>query len=317
LPSNVSSHFAGAHNRYGQSATARIQLRMDLLSESYCSIDLQSYRDNDQKHSFDILKTLKSGQLVIRDLGYWALDCFQRIADQQAFFLSRFKYGPKLRLAGQEDWMTIVDFLNSQREPNKRQIDCIVEIGKSAKLKVRLIALKAPKRVVEQRKAKARKDRNQRANHSKAYFEFLNWTVLITNVGDEIWPNPRQAFDAYAFRWRIECIFKCWKSKFRFAQFFKTHKHLKPNRVQISIYLILILITIYSLQHYLFFLRRVYQKHGRLVSPLKFADFVKQNHEKFTGNKKQLEPLVDTVSYYCTYEVRKRQSYFDQLLNGP
>lgn len=182
LPSNLSSHFAGAHNRHGQSATARIQLRMDLLSESYCSIDLQSYRDNDQKHSYEILKTLKSGQLVIRDLGYWALGCFKGIIAQQAYFLSRFKYGPMLRLAGQQEWMTIVDLLNSQRKPNKRQIDCIVEIGKSAKLKVRLIALKAPKKVVEQRKVKARKDRNQKANHSKAYFEFLNWTVLIASM---------------------------------------------------------------------------------------------------------------------------------------
>ncbi|MCB0704334.1 MAG: IS4 family transposase [Saprospiraceae bacterium] len=313
LPSNVFEEFPGPHNRFGRSATARIQLRMNLLKENYCSVELQSYRDNDQKHAGDIVKTLQAGQLVIRDLGYWGLDCFQAIADRKSFFLSRFKYGTHLRLVDHQEWMSITAFLKSQSKKGKQEIDCQVELGKSHSLKVRIVALKSPKKVIKQRKLKALKNRNKRANHDKAYFEFLNWTVLITNVGQDIWPQPKQLFEAYGFRWRIECVFKCWKSKLNLADFFKNHKHLNPNRVRISIYLILILISIFLLKWYLFFLKRAYEKNKKFISLFKFVDFTQYKMEQLLGKEKDLESLVDTVTYYCSYEVRKRKQYFEQL----
>jgi hypothetical protein len=39
----------------------------------------------------------------------------------------------------------------------------------------------------------------------------LGWTVLITNVPRSLWPTPVLAA-VYRLRWRIEMIFKAWKS---------------------------------------------------------------------------------------------------------
>lgn len=50
----------------------------------------------DQSQSFEILKHLKQGDLILRDLGYFSLPCFKKIHELGAYFLSRLKAGIKV-----------------------------------------------------------------------------------------------------------------------------------------------------------------------------------------------------------------------------
>lgn len=86
LPKNLFSIFPGAHSKTGLAATARIQCRVDLKNGRTTKTVIQSYRDNDQKFSTDILHNLQAGDLVIRDLGYWSLKVFRLINWMKAFF---------------------------------------------------------------------------------------------------------------------------------------------------------------------------------------------------------------------------------------
>lgn len=190
---------------------------MELKSGVYQHLQLQGYRDNDQKHAPHIIKDVTAGSLVIRDLGYYVIDVFKQLDDQGVYFLSRYHS----RSAIYDQSGARIDLAQHLRKLRKKQIpvwDEQVRLGYDAKMPVRIIAIKAPLQVEQQRKRKANRDR--RAKHSADYYELLGWTILITNVPANYW-SPEQALQVYGFRWRIEIIFKCWKSNFDCKKLFK------------------------------------------------------------------------------------------------
>lgn len=86
LPATLAAFFPGNFNHAGPGATARIQLCLELLTGRYTHLELQSYRDNDQKFAGHIVGMLLAGDLVMRDLGYAVLKVFRQIMDSKAFF---------------------------------------------------------------------------------------------------------------------------------------------------------------------------------------------------------------------------------------
>ena len=60
---------------------------MDLLNHQYSHIDIQSYRDNDQKYAAQLAGQAQAGGLNIFDLGYAVLGAMGKIAEKQAYFL--------------------------------------------------------------------------------------------------------------------------------------------------------------------------------------------------------------------------------------
>lgn len=86
LPDNLALEYAGAESSKGTCATARIQLCIELISESVKRLAIKAYREVDQKYSAQILSLLKARDLVIRDRGYWCLSVFKQIMDQRALF---------------------------------------------------------------------------------------------------------------------------------------------------------------------------------------------------------------------------------------
>jgi hypothetical protein len=96
VPKNLADFFPSSFVKQGKSATARIQLTMDLLSDNYEQISLGSFRDNDGKASDSILEIIQPKDLILRDKGYWSLNVFKAIDEHEAYFLSRLKYGVNL-----------------------------------------------------------------------------------------------------------------------------------------------------------------------------------------------------------------------------
>ena len=174
LPDSLAEFFPGSHSHKGNCATARIQLRLNLLDEQYSKLELQSYRDNDQKYAGDILNILQPGDLVIRDMGYWALPIFKKIAGLMAFFLSRYRYGANLYSPENGEIIDLAKQLRACRREGLTTWDQWVIVGKEAQLPARVVAILAPQQVAQSRKRKAAKDRHQRANHSKEYMELLS-----------------------------------------------------------------------------------------------------------------------------------------------
>src|SRR5882724_3796983 len=76
---------------------------------------------------------------------------------------------------------------------------------------VRLVAHPVPEAVANERRRRARANRDQRCIPSKEKLYLLGWNIFVTNVTSRVWPL-RAIQPIYRVRWRIEIIFKAWKS---------------------------------------------------------------------------------------------------------
>lgn len=312
LPACLAKFFPGSFSRSGPGATARIQLCLDLLSGQYTHLELQSYRDNDQKFAGHILGLLSPGDLVIRDLGYAVLGVLRQIMEHKAFFLSRLRYGANVYdpKSGQE--IDLLKKLRSLRRRGNSVLDLEVLVGKEEQLPVRLTALLAPPQVAQVRRRKAENDRNKKSNHSKEYMEMLGWTIFITNVPKEVW-TPQEIMTAYGCRWHIEIIFKCWKSKFDFAHLFNNKRSMTPARAVISFYLLLTWLTLFFARWYYDMMVLVFKKRAKWLSPIKFADFVKTRFEQLYSAENLDQFVAGAARYYCYSKRRGKPNLIEKI----
>ena len=313
LPRSLAPFYPGPHSHTHEScATARIQLRMELLSETYEGIWLESYRNNDQSFAPRIVDILSPGCLVIRDMGYFSLACFRAIMGKMSFFLSRWRYGTKVFDPKTQEDLDLVKQLRLLKKKGKQVLDREVLLGKKEKLSVRLVAIEAPLKIARARRYKAKKDRSAKAAHSKAYMELLGWTIFITNVGEQTW-GPKDILKAYRFRWRIEIIFKCWKHKLNLDKLFDGKGLLTPPRVTITIYLMLVWLTLTVGTWYSYFVHQVYQQKQKFLSVLMFADFVRERFWELLLAK-QYHPFIDELARYYAHEKRKSRKCYLEFL---
>lgn len=312
LPKWAYKFFPGAFSKTGKAATAKIQLRQELKSGTYTNIALQSFRDNDPKFAPNILKSLQSNDLVIRDLGYWALAVFQQIIMLKAFFISRLKYGTNLYDIETGEQVDLAKMLRSARRKGQSIVELELLVGKKAQLKARVTAIKCPQRITRQRRKAARKNRNAKANHSTKYMELLGWTIFFTNVSKEDL-SAVQLLEVYGYRWRIEIIFKCWKSHFKIDQLFNTQTKLTKYQVEIAFYLFLVWLTLFFAKMYNFFLIKIYTSKQKILSLMKFAKFVNEHLADFLSDPDS-DFWVNHLSYYCTYKKRNNRLNFCEQL---
>jgi hypothetical protein len=244
VPSNLAIFFSSSFTEKRKSATARIQLTTNLLSDSYEDFSLGSFRDNNGGASKDILEIVKLGDLVLRDKGYClprnlggSLEVFKQLEEKKCFFLSRFKYGVNLYDSETKKELSLAKTLEKASKKEQNTVDKRIVLGAKRRLSVRLIAIRLPQKVADERRRKAKADRHSKANHSPDYYKRLDWCFFITNIPEEIL-TAKQVAKVYRFRWRIEIIFKVWKSKFDFDKIFDKPS-MSPSRAIITFFLLL------------------------------------------------------------------------------
>ncbi len=259
----MAEFFPGSRNQTKkQSVTMKIQLAFELLSGCLDDMSISAYTRNDQAATHDIFYVVSKGALIIRDLGYFTLSSFRKMIEEQMFFLSKFN-----------SIVTVYDLDGTrinllQMLKTHKIIDQNVLLGAKEKLEVRLIAAPLDQANTLKRKQRAEADRHARSNHSKDYMEMLGWAIYITNIPKAVMPAAI-AYQLYAIRWKIEIIFKIWKSFFIITKIPKT----SVNYVQCIIYAKLILILLAN-HFYITANNTVYQKSKRYLSPMKFAQFI-------------------------------------------
>jgi Transposase DDE domain len=301
LPSNLSGVFESSSNQTGTvTATLRLQVIYNYKQNKFSYFDLGNYRENDQSSSDTIFSVAQQGDLVIRDLGYFALKYFSQMNDLGIFFISRYQPGVTVFEENTENRIVL-----SQLLKGNTNIDTVVELGVKERLKVRLVAQKLPPKVAEQRIAKAKKEEKPNKPHSKEYFELLKWEIFITNVS----PQQLNVDDVclfYQLRWFIEIIFKTWKSCFNFKKVLNV-KGMSYYRAIITIVLLLIKIT-YSFTHLFIYIdQKVQAIYNKLISPMKFMLVINSIWSEIINIKylDDLEPFIEQFAAHATYEVRK------------
>lgn len=82
---------------------------------------------------------------------------------------------------------------------------------------VRLVAVRVPDAVVNERRRKARAQAKKRGyTPSQAHLTLMAWNLFITTVPPTVW-TPTTVCTAYSLRWQSELVFKSWKSDLHLA----------------------------------------------------------------------------------------------------
>jgi hypothetical protein len=217
LPDQYADEFPGCGGKSGSGkAAVRIQARWDLLTGKLKKLLVEAGRRSDGQ-SEEAEDPVMRGALYIRDLGYFALSWFRKLATEGAFWISRWQQGTVVFDADGRP----LDLLEAlRRHPGDGPLDIPILLGAAERLACRLIALRVPQELADRRRQKAyEKARKHGRVPSPEHLAWCDWTILVTNCSVDVltW---KEVVVLYRIRWQIELMFKLWKSQ----------NHLAANR---------------------------------------------------------------------------------------
>jgi hypothetical protein len=306
LPKHLAKLFPGPANGKHRYAALKIQFVCDLLTNQTLQLSLSGFTRNDQAAAPDILPILRPGDLVLRDLGYFVLKVLDQISLRYAFFLSRYRHGTNLY-----DPQTLQSLDLTKLLRPGQSLDRQVLLG-AEKVPLRLVALPVSEALANQRRRQARANRDRRCTPSPQHLYLLAWNIFVTNVPRAVWPM-RALAPIYRLRWRIEMIFKAWKSHLGLRQLNCRTAPLLGLSVLTKL---LFCITVYQLCNALELLGDHPDQH---VSLLRLARILGQCACWFAATLVGLSVeqwLEAHLRNHLLYERRKDRKNFYELLAG-
>jgi len=307
LPVRLFEFFSGVSNAHVSVCNARIQCVYDLIDEKFICFTIDPYTKNDVKSAPEL--DLKQGDLVIRDRGYLTTSEIQRHLQVNADCIYRHK-STTIYLETQTG--KVIDLLKELKV--KTTLDSMVSLNDKDATPVRLIALPVNEEIANIRRMKAKKEMKNKP--SKEYLELLSWSIFITTISQKI-AESGFILKAYRLRWRIEIIFKSWKSNMEFT---KIHN---VSQTQLSIILFARFIMIIICIQYIFSPARMIIKKQlkKDLSMIKVVRYLTKNPLKIIAIVKELINYKEKCTYhlkalgrYCTYEKRKRMNFEQEFL---
>lgn len=202
--------------------------------------------DSGRKADGNVGRTLvagsRRGALWIGDLGFFDLRFFEAVAQAGSWFVSRMKAGVTVRVRsrrGQWEKLELGKFL-AAAQPDVFEL--AVRIGIKPALSGRLVAVRVPQPVAEQRRRTAKATaRRQGKTVSSATLAWLDWGLYLTNAPQPLLPTSVIA-TIYRIRWQVELVFKLWKSQAGLDVF----TAVKPDRVECEFYAKLIAVVLFN-----------------------------------------------------------------------
>jgi len=240
LPEELAEKWQGCGGSQGQTSAVKIQLDWNYSTGALHRLWLQAGREHDLSQPVEDIE-LPQGALRITDLGYFKLDRFENDTKMGIFWLSRLKVGTNMYDLNHQQ-IDLTRWLSTRKDD---LIDFPFLLGSRHKIKSRLLAIRVPDKVAEERRRKIKRNARRKGQTvSKARLELANWTLLITNVPTSLL-SLLEAIVLYCVRWQIELLFKLWKSIGQLA----TSRSQNPWRVLCEVYAKLLAMVV---QHWIF-----------------------------------------------------------------
>ena len=303
LPLRLFAIFSGVRNATTAVCNARIQGVYDLQSGQFLHFSVDPYSRNDQAATFDL--RVEPGDLVLRDRGYFVLEAIAEHQQRGADSINRYKHGTALFDPDTGQKINLLDDLR-----HRGALDREVLVGSHKGLKLRLLAVPVDEETANLRRMKAKKQTKGHAP-SEELLKLMSWTIFLTTLSD-----PKITFKdllaLYALRWRIENIFKTWKSHFSFA---KVH-NVSATQLRVLLAARLILITVLYHRLYLPLSRRIKDPGGLQLSLMKLMHYVSRNLDRLPellAPGMGADRLHRIVVRYCTYEKRRRTHFVAKM----
>jgi hypothetical protein len=305
LPSHLANVFPGSSNGTGDTLSLlKIQAMYDLLRERFSFFWISPFTTTDQKAATMMLESIQQGDLIIRDLGYFVLHALSFIQQQGAFFITRLRYGTILYDPCTEQRIDLLKMLKKNQTA-----DISVLVGSQERLTVRLVALPVDPAIAAERRRKCKLNRDHRLNPSKDHLALLGWNIFILNIHTDIL-SAEDVLALYGLRWRIETIFKTWKSNFNLTAFPRT----SAVHVRAYMYAFLIFVTLFHAAIFSQSGMLSMNKQHKTLSLLKLSRFFREQFWAIMLYTARPAILSQQISYHCAYEKRHDRTNYHQLL---
>jgi hypothetical protein len=302
LPGNLMAEFGGVRNATGQACNARVQTVYDLLSGRFQFFRVDKYKRNDQAAAGDL--QVEEGDLVLRDRGYFDCASIQGIIDAGADLIYRHKHGVTLYYPASGEALDLLRILRRDK-----RLDMKVRLTAGGPV-LRLIAAPVDQETANLRRMRLKRDTKGHAP-SAELLALCDWSIYLTTLDDEALSldDLRQI---YGLRWRIECIFKAWKSQLNFAQYHPISVH------QAYTYMYARLLSITLLTHclYLPLATQIATRTPQTLSLQKFIRYAIRNATEIPlllTARRLSDPAMKPLLRYCCYDKRKRRNFEQEL----
>jgi len=209
LHEKLSPYFKGSGGVASKSSV-KIDVIFDYLSETIIDLEFISGNVPDQSLASRINTHLEKDDLVVRDLGYYILERIKEISQAGAYYISRLKAGDTVYASEEAtEPLDLAMFLDQHCE--RGIIDTEIFIGRE-KHPARLVASLMTEEAVNKRLRDAKKTAQRKGRQlGKKKASLLKYCIFITNVPVTMLRST-EIMATYRARWRIELIFKQWKS---------------------------------------------------------------------------------------------------------
>ena len=225
LPPELAKIFPGSGGS-ASPANCKIQLTYEVKRGRLQALQLTAGNRPDQSFR---PQGLQADDLILADLGFFSLRFFAAVSRQQAYFLSRFLVGTQLWSAPTGALMNLPTRL---KKASGQAYQHPVLMGAGHRLPCRLICLRVPASVVQQRRRRLRQTARKKGRSvSPQHWALCAWTLLVTNAPERLLPAAK-LYTLYRLRWQVELIFKQFKSVLRIH-----HCHTRrPERLLCELY---------------------------------------------------------------------------------
>ncbi len=309
LPKRLFESFSGVSNGSSKVCNARIQGVYDLLTGRFISFSINPYSKND--HSSASEMEIQKDDLTLRDRGYLSVDELKRHLLNSAHCIYRYKIHLQLLDYDTEKPLDLLSILRKNGS-----IDRVVKLNDKDRTVVRLVAKPVDQETANNRRMKAKKELKGH-NPGKLFLELQSWSIFITTI-----PQDQADFNTllkiYGLRWRIETIFKSWKSNLHFDYI----HNVSNNQLIIILLARMIMFLIIAQIIYIACNKLVSMYMGRNISLLKLTKYLNRNPIKLGSLLNDLKyypgiltQSINIIARFCTYEKRNRLN-FDQKIKA-
>lgn len=208
LPDELAEIWRGCGGKQAHTAAAvKLHTRWELKRGRLQGPQLAHGRSSDQASPFRDEEVMP-GSLLVSDLGYFNLRHMAARQRAGGYSLSRLKAGTALFT--REGKRVPLDVARlPQRVGQLKELPVLV--GADARLPMRLLLLRVPKAVADQRREELLADAQRRGEPvSEESLRLADWTMLLTDV-----PTKRLRFEEALVllreRWQLELLYKLWK----------------------------------------------------------------------------------------------------------
>jgi hypothetical protein len=193
-------------------AALKLVLELEVTTGAFTELDLLPAVDN-EKTSPVAAKPLPAGALLLEDMGFLCGQRLQTYIDQGVYVLTRVPHWTAFFESRRgRRGLVRLDVRRWLRRASGHCLERPVFIFHHEKVAVRLLAIRVPEAITQQRRLQVRADAKRRGRPvSQAKLELCAWTILVTNAPAALL-NGYNAWDVRRVRWQIELVFKAFKS---------------------------------------------------------------------------------------------------------